>query len=563
MTRSRPILLLVAAVACNEVLGLEPGRLGSSGGGSAGISGSPNQGGSAGSTSGTSAGGASAMGGGGGARAGVAGQSGASGAGMGGEAGAAPDCTSREECRQQGHEPPHLCLGGKCVDAKTSDCSLLIGGGDLEEEPVLFGAFARFDPLLVGNYPFYWNLVLAVSEFNERGGIPIGRKRRVLLVLCHGPNDVSVTSMERSVDHLVERLGIPSILMLTSVGDLEIAAGRAFLQGQNVFMLHSNGATQRLLDLDDDGRVWHMLGSVTDMAPAYVPLVERVEVLINSGAPAGAVRPNRLVMAVPFGEDFRELENQLDGILRINGRPVADQIGEGNYLRLYQRGTLQEEAARIAEFEPDIVVNFIGGSSSLLPMIDEEMRARGAPPPFYVLSFAASHSTPLESTVRADSDLRRRIVGANFAGATDSSVYDEYLARLRLLAPQVPNLEGTENYYDAAYFLLVSAAAASHDLPLDGRKIADGMKRLTQGARYDIGPGAGIDHIFDRLTSDPEATLSLHGTLGAPEFDTRTGARISDASVWCFDQDANFVYDALRYNRVTRELEEYFPCFDR
>jgi hypothetical protein len=90
--------------------------------------------------------------------------------------------------------------------------------------------------------------------------------------------------------------------------------------------------------------------------------------------------------------------------------------------------------------------------------------------------------------------------------------------------------------------------------------MSQGMRRLITGPRRDIGPN-GIDSVIERL-SDPDAILSLYGTLGEPEYHLPTGARVAYGSVWCVDDDYDVVFDALRYDEYTGELSGTFPCFE-
>jgi hypothetical protein len=489
---------------------------------------------------------------------GVGGRTDVGEAGSAGEDGRKPDCLSNNDC--QGVGPSHLCLGGSCLHVTSDDCPIVIGANPLPPEPILFGAFGRFDISLLGSEPLYWNFRLAVREFADRGGIPIdGVNRRPMIVLCSGGTGEGPDALNSSLDHLLDELRVPGVLMLTPAADVEYAAGYAAARAQHAFMLHHLGAGQRLLELDDDDLIWHMRGSNLDIAAAYVPLVERIEQRINPDAPSS--RPTRLVLTMyDDGHFMTEMAQLLTEMLRINERPAADQAVEGNFVVVVRDGSSETTADAVAGVEPDIVVD-LTGESFLLSLIDNRMGMRGAPLPLYVLPLTLSQSDVLASMVGVSPSLRQRVVGVDHAGARDQSLYDLYLARLKPLAPFV-SLDRSEQFYDAAYFLFLSAAAGARESRLEARDLAAGMRRLIQGERYDIGSPARINQILDRLTSDSDATLSLYATLGPPEFDPATGTRIGTAGIWCFDEGHRIQYDVLRFIPETGELEGNFPCFD-
>jgi hypothetical protein len=499
---------------------------------------------------------------------GISGGGSDSGAGEGGDSGAGgepAECDSNDDCRLRGFEPPNFCIRGRCVDAKSDDCPVLIGGGTVanHEEAILFGAFGHHDPVTIGAHPAYLNMALAISDFQDLGGIPIdGRNRKPVIVLCLASTPTlggPFGALDRSLEHLVGELGVPGILMLTTTTDVEYAAKNG---GETVFMIHDGGANQRLLNLEDDDLVWHMLGSDSEIARTYVPLVERAEQHVNPGS---AVRPTRLVLAVTHDSAFKtDMAALLVEMLQINGGLAAGQVDAGNFAVVEHNGMHTETAVEIASHEPDIVVD-LNNSSPILPMIDTEMTRRGAPLPFYVLSPFLSASTNLTSLASQPS-FRERVVGVNYAGAVDRRLVDLYLQRLQLFprktGPDPIALEGTENVYDATYFLFLAAAASGGRLPFDGGDLARGMRRLIddQGQAYDIGP-LNLNAIFAQLASAPDATLKFYGTLGAPDFDA-SGGRSALGSVWCLDAIPSYAYDELRFDRMTNELYGRFTCFD-
>jgi hypothetical protein len=564
--------LPLVAVACNAALGLDPGRPwpedSSGAGGEAGPNG---QGGSAlasvGGRGAATSGGSSGTIGNPGGVAGNAARGGTDDGGMGGSGGTAdpggagaggmPPCSSIE-CRKQGFD---LCMNGGCADITSEDCSIVLGSewidDDPEAEPFVIGACGRFDPATIETLPFYWTLKLAMKEFTEYGPIPIGGvERRPVLLLCHAPPDSDVTPVFRGFNHLVGTVGVSAILnFLASRLELHEAV-RLGLALKDVFVVDYGGANSRLLRLEDGGRLWHMLGDTALVSFPFVPLVQRVEEHLNPGASTGqAARPTRLaLLRNDRGEEYELLiAASLASSLRINGAPVNAQPDAFFYVTWDPRVPLIDRARMVADFEPDIVVDF-GGESDMAAMIDTAMRDSALPPPFYVFPPTQTGSRALLDNIAMDSSLRTRMVGMNHAAAEDTTLYDAYLGRVELLAADELDAQRWESLYDATYFLLYSAVAGGPT----GTRMSEGMARLVTGRQRDIGP-ENIASVIDAL-ADPQGTLSFHGTLGKPDFHW-TGSRIAYANAWCVSEDLDFMTDVLRYDPDTGELTGTFPCF--
>ena len=148
------------------------------------------------------------------------------------------------------------------------------------------------------------------------------------------------------------------------------------------------------------------------------------------------------------------------------------------------------------------------------------MRAQGKAPPFYVLGAQRLGSAELRNAVIADETLRTRIVGINYGGAADSTLYRDYRERAKAFVRGEVELRFIENIYDSVYFLLYAAVAGGSG----GTHLQEGMRRLVANTpRRDVGPGDAISSVLSRL-ANPEARLSLYGAGGEPDFHLPTGA---------------------------------------
>jgi hypothetical protein len=341
---------------------------------------------------------------------------------------------------------------------------------------------------------------------------------------------------------------------------MEAAAQYAFVSNQkDVFFLDFAGANGPMLTLADGGRLWHMLGDSVLMALPFVPLVERVEEHVNPGASSGAAaRPTRLALVADPTHDgyHRDVSEMLRRTLRINGA-LVDTAAPGTFLDV-PIGAVATIPAQVAAFGPDIVVDNFGyfGTPPLAPDIDSAMRAQGKAPPFYVLGAQRLGSAELRNAVRSDETLRTRIVGINYGGAFDSTLYRDYLERAEAFVPEV-DITLIENVYDSVYFLLYAAVAGGSG----GTQLHEGMRRLVANTpRRNVGPGDAITSVLDRL-ANPDARLSLYGASGAPDFHMLTGARLQYGSVWCIDENFDWALDQMRYEPVTEALVGTLSCF--
>lgn len=470
-----------------------------------------------------------------------------------------PPCASVADCRAQGLGQQHLCWKGACVDLRTNDCPFIRGVDAVPGEPLVVGLIYGGDVHSASALALQANVRLAVDELVA--GVPIGGSlRRPVVLLCEATD---ANQLGRSLDHLIDDVGVPAVAAVLAQDDLVYAAQRTSVAGKKVLFLDFGAPAAELSNLKDEGLVWHMLSDPPQLAPSYVPLLARAEAHVNAGDPPPA--PTRVAIVVdprrPFDAETAEL---LQGSLRINGRPAAEQLG-GSF-RVYT--TAEVAVGPIVDLVPSAphVVIALADPQFVDWMIgatEDGFAELGGRPPFYLLSPGATHFPALQDRVRAAnaSSLRTRIAGVNWAAAADPTLYDEYLERLMTANRGVQGLEGSENYYDMMYLLFYAAAAADPTPPWDGAKLAAGLRRVIDvaGPPLDIGP-AQMDEVFARLAV-PGQTLRLTGTLGPADFDEATGVARIGGSVWCLDADGSYRYDVLRYDRLTQQLEGSFPCY--
>jgi hypothetical protein len=577
-----------------------PGTGGAGAGGNAG-SGADGSGATGGSDSaGTSAAGGTASGGDagdgtggtGGGKAGRGGSAGRGGTseegGSGGDGGEAGErgCTTNAECVDLGGDEPYRCRAsdGRCVQLGSNECPLVYG--DFEaENPHYFGSFSTLSPVQPQVNSIVWAELLALDEINATGGIPSGpdgERRPLVMVVCNNDDLLETPVIDEGMRHLIEDVEVDSLLANLKPADLE----RAFETHQlrEPFYLSPVGITSELTaaEFEDDGLIWNLLGEPADYRDAYAKLLTHVEAHVRRerDLPDPEADPLKVVL-VSSGDVFNdELADYVFRRLNWNGDSATLNDDAGHYLRINVEPKDPDMAGAvqtILNFAPDIVISTAAEAVTEDNGIVEGLETRwdgvgdrGARP-YYILSpynagdlgivISWIHSATTEPNI-VDPDAAGRFLGVSAASAVDPTLQVEFETRLSN-AHDNQAIPDTGNYYDAVYFLTYAIRAAGQAEGPSGPDIAAGMRRLIEGDRRDVGP-SHIDEIFE-LLADPERSISLYGTLGAPDFDPDSGVRRATPSVFCFEILQELVlphYDALRFDRELGVFTGEYPCLD-
>jgi hypothetical protein len=327
-------------------------------------------------------------------------------------------------------------------------------------------------------------------------------------------------------------------------------------------------ADRTIAGLDDDGLVWEMLSGGEDLAPTYQPLLDlALGYQIRKGQLA-ADEPARVALVTTDNVSaLSALSGALTaGILRINGRPARDN--EPDYFRaiFITSSTLaatppdySDAIGMLRDFAPHVIIGIATSefTGTIMPALEAQPQDIE---PFYLLSPWHVEGSLLKSLEQRYPDIYSRMAGVNYAAAADPTIYDDYQNRFDAANPAVHGATGLENYYDAGYYLIYSAAAANAATPLSGSNLADGMQRLLSGPpTFGVGPD-DLKRAFAALAA-PASSIALNGAMGPPNFDPRSGSRHEPGSVFCIDGKGNLFTDVLRLDD-NGELEGSFPCFD-
>ena len=488
-----------------------------------------------------------------------------------------PECSTNSECLDWSGEPdPSACVEGRCVRLLTQECPALLPNTRLgwldalrhsDPDPVIFGVFGDVPRELIGFDGLNYDLALSEAARGV-GGIPAqGDKRRPLLALLCKNVYSSNEAFDRAIDHLMVDLAVPGILAGLESSDLEYAFRHRGRERQ-IFVMSPFEADPALLALDDDGLLWHILPGGDSVALPYGPLLDRTVAHLRDSGNLGPDEPVRVALVT--ADDVRLLATLssalVDDVLRVNGRPVLENSPDTFRAVTIQSTELSsvppdytDAIALLRKFAPHVIV-----SAATDGFIDTIVPALETPAPdtepFYLLSPWNIKEGPLDALLVKYPALYRRIAGVNFAAAEDHTIYDAYQARFDAAFPAHAGTRDHENFYDAAYYLIYSAAAAGGVTPLTGADLASGMLRLLSG-RYSF--SVGPDDLVPAFVAleEPGGSIVLNGAMGPPDFDPRTGARVKPGTVWCVTEGRKLHMDVLRLDAAGR-LTGDFPCFD-
>jgi ABC-type branched-subunit amino acid transport system substrate-binding protein len=481
-------------------------------------------------------------------------------------------CVSTAQCIADNRDEPFVCRrpGEPCTALKSPECPLVFGDFD-DDQAVYFGAFLNVPESAPLSQVSTLNVELAVNEFNDSvGGLPggpLGKLRPLVGVVCR--NDPEL--VEPASTHLFEDVGVPAVLAhLPSAALKQFFVDHALPEQR--FVINPGFADNSLTSISSDGLFWHVIGDIRDVAPAYPPLLSRIESFIASPTPIRVA----MVVSKRFAE--QSIADTLTPLLEFNGKSVVEN-GDDFYVASVP--ALPDEPsydyselnAALLDFRPHVVIAITREEFvyKILPPVESawDSVAEGQARPFYVVPTALSGNLDLLEYVSVDSSgassesKRQRIVGVAPASAEDMTLYNQFLIRFRSAFPRFENPGGFENFYDAVYLLANAMFAAGSVPELRGLDVARGMQRVIDGnVEISVGPTFIADG-FTALAAGGE--IRLLGTMGPADFDPGVGARRGNASVYCIERSDSegglaFAYDVLRYDGEA-DLAGNFPCF--
>ena len=419
-------------------------------------------------------------------------------------------CKSHAECIEAaGDTTPVACVNRECIPMLTNECPTILPAGtdgvqwkrnlkavDPKKPLILAGTGlvggTKTMDFRVANYD------LALTELSDTTDGLKGGLRPVVMLACNA--DPTPEELETEMAHLA-RLKVPGMVSAFYADVLQSAfnLNNATDVETKMFFVSPLESDPTLAGTFDGGRIWHMGPSPDVIARAYAPLVTRI--LDKLGLTSGI----RVATVVASGERFLNTMNQTIsntpdkfGIV-FNGVSIDDNIAAGNYKQVnvtLNEDTSTEAISQLLEFKPHVILSAAGIEfvTNVIPGVEAgwplpSQPGGDQPKPFYILSPFNAASNFISSLLDERPSSRSRIVGINGASAADPTLYRDYFRRFSLGGYDEFAQAGTENFYDAAYFLVYSAAAYANSSELtQGDDFRRGMLRLLSGMQFNVGP---------------------------------------------------------------------------
>lgn len=499
---------------------------------------------------------------------------------------------SNDQCMIEHGNAPWICRNNACVALTTSDCPVLIPRQSAsallkQQDVIVIGGYAS----MANKGDFYdsqaiINWDLAFDEFNTAtsGGLPPhsnGTQRPFVGLICK-TNDIATSDVQRSVQHLTEDVQVPAILSTLSANYLYQAwlnqhSGGTISPKPSFFMSTSSADTQ-LANLADEGLVWHMLGDPRALAAPIVTLMKQLEPVVNqrrqasflaNGTDDPSTQPLRVTLVYSDEPIMIDIANVLMSpenpkrpgtMLMFNGKSWTDNGANARNVQIpsARQHTTPDVSPAIAElsaYPPHVIVAMATSEFPATVMgnvekywTDSQLKQIR---PMYLMSHMTFNTTQLLDVAKSNANvtppLDTRLLGANYASAQDAraqALYASYLSRLKGSYQGKLPLDDTENFYDGAYYLLysIAAAAAVYKAP-SGSNIADALlARIIStdpdAISVDVGPNPLKSTIPSLFGGAASYAYSLYGTMGAPNFDRLSGTRMSTMSAWCVQINA-------------------------
>jgi hypothetical protein len=482
------------------------------------------------------------------------------------------DCKTNADCESDSGGEPYLCNQAThaCTKLKTEVCPLALGDENVfDPNAIVIGAFAPLSTTNASRNPVVYAHQLALEELSgdNIGGLPDGvddARRPLVMVVCYNQDE----RVEDALEHLIGSLHVPAILATLKPGDLR----RAYEDhpDDDVFFLSPVSVTESVATLEDDKKVWNMLGQPSDYAATYAALLTRAEAKLR--AKLGQTPQLRVAMVTTPDAFDSELANKVAPLLTFNDqKTVTTNQKVGNYKLVSLASTnpeeIQEQIDELILFRPHVIISAASEVVTMELGVVDQVEARWTigdddlGRPMYILSpFNAGDLNHIVEQLASFSqeegaeDIQELFMGVSIAGPEDTSAQFDYQGRLGAKFGNV--FDDTANYYDATYLLAYAMYAAGTDEPLSGSSIARGMQRLISGSAIPIHPSNILDTF--RALRDGES-IELQSTLGPPSFDAVSGVRSIDGSVFCFnrtDKEVTVIRDTYRFDRALGDLRK-------
>ncbi len=460
-------------------------------------------------------------------------------------------CTAKA-CTQQNGEPS-VCVNDACVKLKSPECPLVAGAIE-DDNAILIGSLFDLsggDKLAGG---FRQNSVeLAVSEINEKGGVPTADgcgSRPLAYVSCDdllafnaADGGFDVPSRRRAARHLAEELKVAGIVGPNNSNNTLEISENITNPAKTLLIAPTAGAAEitTVPNATQDGTrvLYRLVPSDALQGKAISKYGERIAQELNK-TPLKVAIVNR---GDAFGNGLR------DGVKAnfiLNGKPWGDASNAANIVEVSYPTTNAAAAYTAAvdamfALQPDIIFWF--GLGEITPNIIVPYEKRNPTTKPQWLSTTSGQRNEIINSLGSDAvfaatGFQARVKGTS-AQLTTSLSQDFFNFRYKVKYPEPKTLIfGQTQAYDGTYLIAFASAAAKPGYgPLLSIDVAKGMQQTVGGTEViNVGPTkvkAGLE------TLRKGGKIDFNGASGALDFNPAVGEAENDYAIWCVRTDPN------------------------
>lgn len=473
-------------------------------------------------------------------------------------------CDSHQQCNDastslQNDGAPALCVAERCVTLLSADCPKVSGDYTDNNAIVIASLFSTSGPQATTNRFRERAAMLAVNEVNASGGIPAGpvagTSRSLVMLSCDESQD-----LERVAEHLMRDLKIAAIVgPNTSQDTIDIATRFSVKSG--TLLISPTAVASGIADLLDDNLVWSLVPSDRQRAPLMLAQIGAIAQQLSEEGRSDNLRLSIVYRDDALGAGVRSSLSELV----FNGEPLGSASNLGNNVRAhaydYRHADQTALLTALDSFSPDIIVLAGTAEAIISIMLPLEDLWKGRRRPHYLLTDSSKVPELLEA-VTGNDGLRRRVRGVGARPEDDSLVVsDAFKLAYEATYPTSAAFSGMGTAYDATYAIAYSLAA-TYDVPVTGKSLALGLRRLSTGAVVQTGRASLLEAFRRLVTGD---TITAVGTMSRLTWDPQGAVSRGLLEVWCIEGGERgvpaFASAGIAFDIASNDIQgEFRPC---
>lgn len=468
-------------------------------------------------------------------------------------------CKTNQECIDKVGGLPSICRkrDRKCVVLTSPECPSVMAqpGQLLNNDAIVIGSINPAGATELGD-PMEKAVEFAQIEFSKQvRGLPAvepgkTEPRPLVIVSCREFGTDGYDSMVRAAVHLAKNVQVPLVIGPVDAANCALTAGEV-LNPARILSIFPIGQSPFLTSLPNpiaptpiNWSLGYSDANITNAAAEFVKLKLEPDVKAKNGG-----KPLKIAVLVEDNFQGQTSAELLEKKLLFNGKSAADNLTDGNYIRLsigdqldpvknpIPEETVGKALTALYAFKPDIVFHDYAPKAIPTTFIPLLVQWPQDLPRAYHFDLIGTFKafTPVNNIVDALAYQGRVF---SFTTQVDRSAarYGAFKSRFLQQYPQFATLPAVEDplihfWYDATY-MAAYTIVANGSKPLTGDNLATTLPQMLPpgGGKIETGPG-DITKAFGLLQSGQG--IDLDGLSGDMNLDPRTGFTNYDIGIVC------------------------------